>query len=711
MSNGTAHDRSPTIDDSYDTHRSTLALSSPKQSPTTKPESTLDDGPSTKDRFLAIPTAIKSKTKDALHHNKDSSGKDGHSGSPTSPKRSSKTLQFDDPDSPSKSQKLQSKLSSLTDPIAHPRRTIRRKARQAAASNLSSAHTSGLSRDADIKLLEAYDDLSHAESSASSRSLTEDDSDYDEEAAARENEKAEEFRERVQRLEAAREEMRVQWTTDHIRRVRVVPKNFVKLQRMPDLPRAEGEGASKKDWLGYLGNVLLYLSQNFSAQYIEEFDELPYDLDALRMCIERVVMASAPWQRWLLNVRAVYRWENPALTGKWFALWTVLWYTEHIMAFLWSYIIFIVVRNRFYPNSVQNLRESVDRARQSEGMAMEIGELINKHGPDNWLKPLYIELGPHVQLQLGDVADMLEVFMNFYDWRSPLKTMSTLSFIFSCLMISVLADMDFAMKIFWFIVGGAFFICWPVASLYPKYRFLVSPFKWILWDIPTHAEWSFQYLWRSGQLKKKEVEKRKLEESRTSTAGKGATSTSRPKFHLIKTTSQDGKALLGPHTSESSSDSDDPGRDIDSDDWQSATSSVSSLSSFPITPTPFPPFSSEDTISTYRATYAGTLGKVSLTPNTIRFTNSISGKALWTLPYTDLAEMQKLAGSKTKRLATFGVLPADQLRLQSRTGESFLLENVRRRNEAFNEVIGLSGLRWQVLQMEKGGSGGVTSQD
>ena len=44
------------------------------------------------------------------------------------------------------------------------------------------------------------------------------------------------------------------------------------------------------------------------------------------------------------------------------------------------------------------------------------------------------------------------------------------------------------MKIVWFVVGGAFFFCWPIASRYPKYRYLVSPIKWVLWDIPTDGE-------------------------------------------------------------------------------------------------------------------------------------------------------------------------------------------------------------------------------
>ena len=71
-------------------------------------------------------------------------------------------------------------------------------------------------------------------------------------------------------------------------------------------------------------------------QYVGDFDELPFDIDSLKNHVERLVVASAPWQSWAMDVRSVYRWENPWITGKWLALYLVLWYTEHMMGFLVS---------------------------------------------------------------------------------------------------------------------------------------------------------------------------------------------------------------------------------------------------------------------------------------------------------------------------------------------------------------------------------------
>lgn len=83
--------------------------------------------------------------------------------------------------------------------------------------------------------------------------------------------------------------------------------------------------------------MILYYTQEFSGQYVDDFDELPFDVDALRHHAERLVMASAPWQAWAMDVRSVYRWEDPAKTGKWLLIYSVLWYTQHLTAFLVRY--------------------------------------------------------------------------------------------------------------------------------------------------------------------------------------------------------------------------------------------------------------------------------------------------------------------------------------------------------------------------------------
>lgn len=48
--------------------------------------------------------------------------------------------------------------------------------------------------------------------------------------------------------------------------------------------------------------------------------------------------------------------------------------------------------------------------------------------------------------------------------------------------------MEFCMKIVSFVIIHVFFLSWPVSSRYPRYRFIVSPFRWAFWDIPTYRK-------------------------------------------------------------------------------------------------------------------------------------------------------------------------------------------------------------------------------
>ncbi len=93
-----------------------------------------------------------------------------------------------------------------------------------------------------------------------------------------------------------------------------------------------------------------------------------------------------------------------------------------------------------------------------------------------------------IQLQLGDLADLLEVLVNFHRWERPDLTLATLFFYTCCLLVALCADMEFCIKLIWFIAGGAFFLTYPLAARFPKYRLLLSPWRWIFWNVPTHSE-------------------------------------------------------------------------------------------------------------------------------------------------------------------------------------------------------------------------------
>lgn len=556
-------------------------------------------------------------------------------------------------------------IQSIGNAVVHPIKSAKSTATRTTAGQLSKAERPFLSQKADTDFLHAHDNLERAESTRSSEQGT---SDEEQESLIGGH------RDKIQEMEEQRESLRVAWTTSrHVRRVRVVPKRHI---NFPDneyfVERDDRGECVRYDWLKWLGYNLVYYTQDFSAQYIDDFEELPFDIDSSKHYVERLVMASAPWQSWAMNVRAVYRWENPQLTAKWFAFYIFLWYTQHIMGFLYCYIIYVVLMNRYYPTTVESLRESQRRAFDSSASANMFSELIDKHGRKDWLDPVMSSLGPYVQLQIGDMANMLEVSSNFYHWKNPKKTIASLCFFASCVLVSVLTDMAFCMQIVWFIVGGAFFLCWPVSSHYPNYRYLVSPFKWVLWGIPTNSEFAFLYLRRQAQINREQLIQKKVEESHFRELANPAVE------------EYSGCMITVPKIKVEASASEDEDNDDDDDEgWYSACSTTSVLEA--------------SDIRSFRCQSHKVIGRLVIYSKGVRFVRSrLPKKELWRRDYLDLAELRKVEGSTVSKLAS---LSPDQLEIKCIDGIKLHLEGMKERDEAFNTIIAYSGLQWQSLQV------------
>ncbi|KAL8674868.1 MAG: hypothetical protein Q9168_000754 [Polycauliona sp. 1 TL-2023] len=259
--------------------------------------------------------------------------------------------------------KAQKNLQTVAAAILHPKEGFKGKATRSTAGRLSRIERPYISRDMDLELLDAHDNLSRAQSGASSdRLLLERGADSS----------VGDLTDKVQELEAKRESLRTARTLDrHVQRVRVVPKRCFNVPKEEDFLERSGEGKhAGYDWLGWIGHYMIYYTQDFSTQYIDDFDKLPFDVDTLRLQFERLAIASAPWQAFFMDMREIYRWEDP----------------------------------------IKSLGVSLERANDQRSKAFKFGELVDKHGRKHWLEPLLDELGPFIQLQLNDIANMLEVF-------------------------------------------------------------------------------------------------------------------------------------------------------------------------------------------------------------------------------------------------------------------------------------------------------------
>ncbi|KAI9731937.1 MAG: hypothetical protein M1834_004388 [Cirrosporium novae-zelandiae] len=506
---------------------------------------------------------------------------------------------------------------------------------------------------------------------------------------------------KVNNLEEHRNQLQVAWITGkHVNRVRVVPYREIEYPRWQDYQQFGRDGKLiRHQWEKWLGHLLLYHAQDFSSQYIDDFNKLPFDFHTFSRTVERLVMVSAPWQAWYMSVRSITRWEDPKRTAKWAVLYIALWYSEHIMGFLYGYIIYIVIRNRIYHASIEDTKESLKRALDRRQTALHFGEVVDKHGRDGWLEPLLEELGPYIQLQVGDFANLLEVLANFYNWRSPKNTAYTLITLSTCLLITLFCDMAYCMKIIWFLLGMWFFMCRPVASLYPKYRYLVSPVKWVLWNIPTNAEWSFQYLRRkagdtlSTEAKNEAHEKHHGYFAQTRSVSSAASDSSHgddehgavptPKTPTSEHTIDVQKARMPTHGD--SKDNDDESGFVSSREQQDSLA---------------PPSLSGDTesltrtLGDFKARCNGETGRLLINPYGLSFKRHFPfpAKEIWCLPFLDIIEIKKLKSKNTLKLTTG--LPPTGIEFVDIEGVSEVIEAIDDRDEVFNLVVAFSGCKW-----------------
>ena len=227
------------------------------------------------------------------------------------------------------------------------------------------------------------------------------------------------------------------------------------------------------------------------------------------------------------------------------------------------------------------------------------------------------------------------------------------------------------MQIVWFIVGGTFFLCWPVSSHYPKYRYLVSPFKWVFWDIPTSAEWSFTHLRRQAQITRERIIEKKVDERHFRVLANPPVD----EYTGCMTTVP--KVMAGGSVSEDEEITGD-----DSEGWYSACSITSVVQAFDI--------------RSFRCQSHKVVGRLVVYSDGICFVRSLPKKELWRRNYLDLAEIRKAEGSTMSRLTS---LSRDQLEIKCVDGSKLHLEGVQERDDAFNAIIAYSGIKWQSLQI------------
>ena len=72
-------------------------------------------------------------------------------------------------------------------------------------------------------------------------------------------------------------------------------------------------------------------------------------------------------------------------------------------------MILLVIRRGSQDPSIEDLRQEIQRIESVSSRSDSFTDFVEKRGSADWLEPLVDAVGPWLLLQLGDVANSLEV--------------------------------------------------------------------------------------------------------------------------------------------------------------------------------------------------------------------------------------------------------------------------------------------------------------
>ena len=99
----------------------------------------------------------------------------------------------------------------------------------------------------------------------------------------------------------------------------------------------------------------------------------------------------------------------------------------------------------------------------------------------------------------------------------------------------------------------------------------------------------------------------------------------------------------------------------------------------------------------YTAHHDGEKGRLVISTSSVRFISDSAHNVHWTLLYSEINKLEKQDRIVAKSIPKVKTDSGKDLRLVSKTGEEWLLENVDDRDQAFSQIIGFSSTTWQVV--------------
>lgn len=250
----------------------------------------------------------------------------------------------------------------------------------------------------------------------------------------------------------------------------------------------------------------------------------------------------------------------------------------------------------------------------------------------------------------------------------------------SAALLSAFTSVEYSMKVFWLCGGFYFFGMRPIASLHPRYRRVVGVIKIGFWDVPNTAETAFKELREKAQ----DVRERMIEEELEKMHG---TTYVKPMEYQDSAFSTNTINHARPLSTVNGTITERHDRALLDDN-----ASLIGIDNHPELDGNF----TRDILS-FRGRYAGTIGRLIVTTTGIKFVRSVDQVQLWMHPFSDMLEMRKATSTGRVGKMAPTAMPNEGMSLIWKDDSKTIVEGMRKRDEAFNTILGFSGLQFMQL--------------
>ncbi|KAJ2617586.1 Telomerase reverse transcriptase [Coemansia sp. RSA 1365] len=225
----------------------------------------------------------------------------------------------------------------------------------------------------------------------------------------------------------------------------------------------------------------------------------PCKLDRFLITLQRLVEVSAPYQRFVIWLYKLARWDNPKLTAWWCFAYFFLLHHGMLAMCMWMTPVFIVAYHRLRPSQAyhwlgfERPETSVipSKVVQEAASGTIAKGLIANRMWDIWRATL----GAHIHLVLADVTDWLERAKNCATWKRPWAS-RVVMVVLSCMGVFMyLVPANVFQKLFGICAGVQFFFLAPLQLRHQRYRRMLLIIDIILWHCPNDIELALDTLY------------------------------------------------------------------------------------------------------------------------------------------------------------------------------------------------------------------------